>query len=98
MSYLSSDKTGVILYVRVLPNAKKNAITGIWNDSHLKIAIHAPALDGKANEALISFIAKSLNLRKNNITLLSGQTCREKKLRIETLSIEEIQQQLEMLL
>ena len=59
----------VHLSVRVCPGAKRNALESIWNNSHIRIALQAPAVDGKANEALIAFLAKVLNVKKKNIEI-----------------------------
>lgn len=49
----------------------------------LKIRLKAPAVDNKANKALVAFVAKSLKLRKGQVTLKSGMTNRKKKLLVE---------------
>ena len=73
------NENAFILSVRVLPNAKRTGIEGVWNNSALKIALHAPAVDGKANKALIDFLADLLEIKKRDISILSGETSREKK-------------------
>ena len=80
------NKTKIILAVRVNPNARRSGFEGLWNQSHLKVALTAPPVDGKANEALIEFLSDFFNLRKSAITLVSGQTGRIKKLELSFLS------------
>ena len=80
MSYLKETADHIEIAVRIHPGAKKSTFNGIWNDSHLKINIQAPAVDGKANEALIQFLATFFHLRKSAILLLSGETSREKRI------------------
>jgi uncharacterized protein (TIGR00251 family) len=70
------------LKIRLHPGARKNAITGT-HDGALKIALTAPPVDGKANEALIAFLADQLRIPKSRITLTSGQTSRQKTLEIQ---------------
>jgi uncharacterized protein (TIGR00251 family) len=70
------------LVVKVIPNAKKNAIEGVC-DGVLKVRIQAPPDKGKANDELIAFLAKSFNLSKSQIRIVSGQTARLKRLIIE---------------
>lgn len=82
MSFYTVKPESLLLSVRVTPNARREGIEGLWNDTHLKIALTAPAVDGKANEALIAFLAPYLQVRKTDITLLSGQTARYKILKI----------------
>lgn len=83
MPYLTQDGRCLMLAVRVCPNAHRAGVEGLWNGSHLKIALTAPPVDGKANEALITCLADLLSVRKSAITLVSGQTGRVKRLAIQ---------------
>jgi hypothetical protein len=72
---------GVVLAVRAQPGAKKTAITGIYGEgkaAQLKIAVHAPPLEGRANGALIAFLAETLSVPKRAIELVSGELSRSK--------------------
>ncbi len=80
---ISFDGNQIRLSVRVTPGAKRSALDGQWNDTHLKIALQAPAVDGKANEALIEFLSKRLEVKKKNIFIVTGQTSRYKIIKIE---------------
>ena len=73
---------GLLLAVRVVPNAKREEIAGIWNNTHLKIALRAPAHDDKANKALVEFLADYLHTAKQNIILISGHKQRTKQIKI----------------
>ncbi len=90
MEFITSKENGIEIKVRLHPNAKKNAFTGIWNNTHLKIDINAPAVDGKANAALINFLAKFFHIRKSAIEILSGETSREKRLFIQSLTLNDL--------
>lgn len=81
--YLTQDGRCLTLAVRVCPNAHRAGVEGLWNGTHLKIALTAPPVDGKANEALIACLADLLSVRKSAITLVSGQTGRVKRLAIQ---------------
>lgn len=59
------------------PGAKRSAVAGLHGD-RLKIRIAAPALDGRANEALTAFIAERLGIPKNRVTVAKGAQSREK--------------------
>ena len=72
----------MILTVKVIPNASRNEIVGV-KEGVLKVRIHAPADKGKANEELIVFLSESLKVPKSKITLLSGQTSRLKRIKID---------------
>ncbi|MBQ7413644.1 MAG: DUF167 domain-containing protein [Alphaproteobacteria bacterium] len=76
--YMTRVQNKLTLAIRVLPNARRSGVEGLWNGSHLKIALSAPPVDGKANEALINFLSDFFDLRKSAITLLTGQTGRIK--------------------
>ena len=86
---LSKNEKGFYLSVRVTPGAKRNAIDGLWNGTHLKVALQAPAVDGKANEALIEFLSEMLDVKKKNIFIVTGQTSRCKVILIQTERTEE---------
>lgn len=94
MTFLTKQKEYLEIKVRIHPGAKKSAFNGVWNNTHLKINIQAPAVDGKANEALIAFISKFFHIRKSAVSILSGETSREKKIALydveETLFLEKI--------
>lgn len=75
------QKNGLILKLKVMPGAKKNEITGIWQDS-LKIRVTAQAKAGKANKACIGLLAKELGIPKRNINIIRGHTSREKQVSV----------------
>ena len=72
----------VSLYIQ--PNASKTEIVGEHNGA-LKIKVKAPPVDGKANEEVIRFLSKKLDIPKSKIQLVSGQTSRHKRFLIEGL-------------
>ncbi len=80
---IKETENGIVISVHVQPDAKKSEIIGIHGES-LKIKIQAPAVDGAANEALIKFIAKTLNVSNHQVSLLGGEKGRQKRLLIET--------------
>jgi hypothetical protein len=67
--------------VRVQPRASRDEIVGIQGN-HLKIRITAPPVDGKANVHLIQFLAQEFGVPKSRITLIGGESGREKRLQI----------------
>jgi len=81
----------LVLNVRTLPNASADAFTEpvtIHENNHtteqIKIRIKAPPVDGKANKHLITFLAKAFKVAKSDITIISGQTGRNKRLLIKS--------------
>jgi uncharacterized protein (TIGR00251 family) len=67
--------------VHVQPGAKRTELAGLFQDS-LKVRLLAPAVDNKANGALVDFLAKLLGLRRSQMSLASGQSSRDKSLRV----------------
>lgn len=72
---------GVTVAVRAQPGAKKTAIVGVYGEgaaAQLKIAVQAPPIEGRANEALIAFLAKACGVPKSVVSVLSGELSRSK--------------------
>ncbi len=72
---------GCSLAVRVQPGARRTAITGFYDDGQqpqLKIALKAPPIEGRANEALIAFLAEFFGLTRSAVTIAHGETGRSK--------------------
>ena len=95
MFSLREDSSGVSFAVRVHPRAKKNAITGELGDA-LKLSLTAPPVDGKANEACIEFFANLLKVPRSSVTIASGQTSRNKVVRVVGLSGKEVAERLKI--
>ena len=71
----------VTLSLHIQPGARKTEVMGLHGEA-LKIRLAAPPVDGKANEALLAFLAKTLGLPRARVTLKSGQTSRAKVVEI----------------
>ena len=76
------------LKLRIVPNAKRNEVTGEHGDA-VKIKVAAPAIEGKANEALLEFIAEKLGIHRRNLTLIAGGKSRDKLIEIVGLDATE---------
>ena len=83
----------VILSLHVQPRSSKNQVAGEHNGA-LKLRLTAPPVEGKANKAVISFLAKRLNLPKSAITIKSGHHSREKQVLITSSDEERIRKRL----
>jgi uncharacterized protein (TIGR00251 family) len=79
--WLHSDGDGVILDLHIQPGAKKTEVVGLHGDA-LKIRLAAPPVDGKANAALVAFIAAKVSVGKTAVEVISGLTSRAKRVRI----------------
>jgi uncharacterized protein len=73
--------TDVILKVYLRPKASKNEIAGPFKDG-IKVKVSAPPVEGKANEALLRFLAKTWKIPLSQIEIIRGHHSREKTLRI----------------
>lgn len=73
------------LALHVQPGAKKSEVTG-WHGDRIKLRVHAPPVDGAANEAVIEFLASSLGLPRSQVRLVQGASSRSKLVEIQGLS------------
>jgi uncharacterized protein (TIGR00251 family) len=91
---LEGGKGGAAISVRVTPRTAKNEITDILDDGTIKIRLTAPPVDGRANQALIEFLAKILDVKVNQIEVVAGQTGKDKLLTIVGLKPEDVQKRI----
>jgi uncharacterized protein (TIGR00251 family) len=77
------------LAIKAIPGAPRDEVIG-WLGDHLKVKVHAPAVEGKANEALLRFLAKQLGLPPRCLVLVRGDTARLKVVRVTGLSRDEV--------
>ncbi len=91
---IHDSSSGATFAVKIHPRARKNAITGEVGDA-LKVALTAPPVDGKANQACIEFFAKLLNVPRSSVTIAAGQTSRNKVIRVARLSAAEVRRRLD---
>ena len=85
--------SGVTFAVRVHPRAKKNAITGELGEA-LKIALTAPPVEGRANQACIEFFAKFFEGSRSSVVIASGESSRNKVIRVTGLSADQVRAKL----
>ena len=83
MKYFQWQDGDLLLNIKVQPRASKDELAEVLGDS-LKVRITAPPVDGAANKHLIAFLAKIFKVSKSQVTLISGETGREKRLRIHS--------------
>ena len=83
MSWYRREPDGVLLLrLRIQPKASRDELCGAYGDDALKVRITAPPVDGQANAHLVKYLAKLFKVAKSNVTLVSGETGRDKSLRI----------------
>jgi uncharacterized protein len=81
------------LAVKAIPHAPRNEIAG-WLGEALKVKIRAPALEGRANDALGEFLAERLDLPRRAVVLIQGEKSRQKLVRIAGLDLAEVKRRL----
>ena len=86
------EDTLLIVAVRVTPRARRNALK--FEEEALRAWLTAPPVDGAANAALVALLAERLGIPKRAVTLLRGETAREKLIAIEGVSGEILRQRL----
>lgn len=86
--YIRKAKDGLFLEVIVAPKASRNYLLGEYKDK-IKIALTAPPINGKANEALIEFLSKLLRVPKRDITITKGLTSKQKTIYIRGINVED---------
>lgn len=84
---------GAAFAVKVHPRAKKNAITGTVGDA-LKLALTAPPVEGKANHAVIEFFADFFEIPRSSVSIASGETSRNKLIRVSGISAQRVRERL----
>ena len=90
---ITEAENGVTFAVRVVPRASRNEIAGVHGDA-LKVRLTAPPVEGRANKALIAFLAKLLSVRKSQVEIVAGGTSRRKMIRVIDLSAQEVEERL----
>lgn len=84
----------IIIKVKIVPGSSKNKIIGAYNDA-LKISIAAPPVEGKANKKCIAYLAKYFDVAKLKIEIISGQTSKNKLIKIYDISQKEFLDKIE---
>jgi uncharacterized protein (TIGR00251 family) len=93
MVSVHDTSAGVTCAVKVHPRAQRSASSGEVGDA-LKVSLTAPPVDGRANDACIGFFAKLLKVPRSSVTIASGESSRNKVVRIAGLSAAEVRTRL----
>jgi uncharacterized protein (TIGR00251 family) len=80
---------GAQFALRVQPRASRNVFAGVMGDA-IKLAITAPPVDGKANQAVIEYLADVFRVAKSSIAIISGETGRNKLIAIRGVTAEQV--------
>ena len=85
-----SEKDGSAVFsIRVKPGGKRNEVIGV-HDGALKLSVTAPPVEGKANRAVTKFIAGVLGVAPSRVNIISGESSRTKRVKIEGLTAQEV--------
>jgi len=90
---LLESAKGISFSVKVHPRARKNALTGTIGDA-LKLALTAPPVEGRANQAVIEFFADLFEIPRSSVTIASGETSRNKVVRVAGLGRKLVERRL----
>jgi len=93
MSWIAPHANGVMLTLRIVPRASKNEVSGEMAGA-LKIRLQAPPVEGKANRALIDFLADTLDVPRSAIDIVSGETGRNKRVLITSVTVASVRRAL----
>jgi hypothetical protein len=89
MSWMTETADGVIVAVRVVPRASRSEVQGVHGDT-LKIRLQAPPVEGKANRALVEFLAVALGVSRASIEILTGDTSRNKRVLVRDITAADV--------
>lgn len=83
---------GVRIAVQITPNAKKTEVIGVLDDA-LKLKLQAQPIEGKANEALVKFVAGALSVSRSSVTITHGLTSKRKLIEVKSavLTVDEVE-------
>lgn len=89
MPWIEQKDDAVYIHIRVVPNASKNEVQG-EHDGALKIRLTAPARDGRANKALVQFMAKTTGLPKSRVAIVKGDKSRLKTIQLDQAELKNV--------
>ena len=87
--YLRAQPDGIWLSIKLQPRASRNEIGEVLGNE-LRIKVTAPPVDSAANEALVRFLAETLDCARNRVELVRGQTSRHKTVRVHGMTAEDV--------
>jgi hypothetical protein len=96
MTDFKVDGNSVSFWLRVKPRAQRDRLK-IGSSGELILELHAPPVEGEANEACVKFVARAAGVPKSNVTILAGQQSRRKLLKISGRPGEAMKSQIEVL-
>jgi uncharacterized protein len=95
MFKLHNGQRGAALTVRVTPRARRTEVAGVLEDGTLRIRVTAPPVEGRANAALVEFLAEVLGTRKSRVEIVAGEKGLDKIVTIAGMAAEDVQRKLQ---
>lgn len=92
--HLHDGRKGAAIAVRVTPRARRNEIVGIMRNGTIKIRLVAPPVEGKANAALIKFLADLVGVAQSRIDIVAGASGRDKLVSVMDMDTETLHQRI----
>jgi uncharacterized protein (TIGR00251 family) len=92
---LHDGKQGAALTVRVTPRASRTTFGGVLEDGTVRVRVSAPPLEGKANTALIKFLAKVLGVNRSRVEIVAGEKGLDKILSIIDMNAEQVEEKIQ---
>ena len=86
MAWFTQTREGVALSVQATPRAARSEFAGLYGEESLRVRLRAPPVDGKANAALVTFLAEAFGLPKRDVVLMQGATGRHKRVLLRGLA------------
>ena len=93
MDWLTPTRDGALIRIHLVPRASSSSVEGTHGDA-LTVRLDAPPVDGKANRALVEFVAERLEIPRSAVVLVRGETSRAKTLQVTGLAAETIRSRL----
>jgi uncharacterized protein len=93
LNWLRKEADGVVLTIKATPRARENGVAGVEGE-WLRIRLQAPPVDGKANEALLRWLAGVLDVPKTAVELVAGSSARIKRVRIRGVNATQVRARL----
>lgn len=92
-SWITPQTGGCLLTIKVVPRASKTEIAGV-DPAWLRVRLQAPPVEGRANAALVAFLAETLALPKQAVAVVTGDRGRVKRVRLSGLDAATIRSRL----
>ena len=87
MSWFQAGREGFTLHIHAQPGAKRTEVAGLYGDC-IKVRLASPPVDGKANECLIEFLARRLDVKRSQISIARGMSSRRKSVFVAVVGLQ----------